>query len=99
MTVRAILVEFAVNPEHRVRARTLILENAAASLANEAGCLRFDVLEDPADSSRFVLYELYESEAHFDAHLRTAHFQSFRNATRDLFVSRAIRQLDLQDNG
>jgi quinol monooxygenase YgiN len=88
-----------VAPEDRERARALILENASASLANESGCLRFDVLEDAADSCRFLLYELYRSAADFDAHLQSPHFESFSNATRDLFVSRTIRHLDLQDVG
>jgi (4S)-4-hydroxy-5-phosphonooxypentane-2,3-dione isomerase len=99
MTVRAILVEFTVALADRERARVLILANAAASLANEGGCLRFDVLADVADPCRFVLYELYRSAADFDAHLRSAHFQGFGDATRDLFLTRAIRHLDLQNNG
>lgn len=99
MNAFAILVEFVVRHEDRARARALILENAAASLANEAGCVRFDVLEDTADSCRFVLYELYRNAADFDDHLQSLHFESFSNATRDLFVSRSIRPLQLQDNG
>ena len=63
------------------------------------GCLRFDVLADVADPCRFVLYELYRSAADFDAHLISPHFQSFSDATRDLFVTRSIRHLDLQNNG
>lgn len=97
MRARAVLVEFTVAPGDHERARTLLLENAAASLANEIGCLRFDVLADPADPCRFVLYELYRSAADFDAHLLSAHFESFSNQTRDLFLTRAIRVLDLED--
>jgi autoinducer 2-degrading protein len=95
--MRAILVEFVVRPEDRQRARRLILDNAAASLANESGCGRFDVLEDVADPCRFVLYELYREPADFEAHLRSPHFASFSDATRDLFLSRSIRALDLLD--
>ena len=52
------------------RARSLILENAAASLDNEGGCLRFDVLEDAAEPCLFALYEVYRSAADFDAHCK-----------------------------
>jgi autoinducer 2-degrading protein len=97
MRARAILVEFTVAPGDLERARALLLENAAASLANEVGCLRFDVLTVAAEPCRFVLYELYRSAADFDAHLRSAHFESFSNKTRDLFLTRAIRNLDLED--
>jgi autoinducer 2-degrading protein len=98
MKPRVILVEFTVAPEDLERARALILENAAASLAQEIGCLRFDVLTEAADPCRFVLYELYRSAADFDAHLRSGHFENFSNKTRDLFLTRAIRHLDLEDN-
>jgi autoinducer 2-degrading protein len=97
MRARAILVEFTVAPADLERARTVLLENAAASLANEVGCLRFDVLADAAEPCRFVLYELYRSAADFDAHLRSAHFESFSTKTRDLFLTRAIRNLDLEE--
>jgi autoinducer 2-degrading protein len=98
MTSRAILVEFVVSPEDIARARRLILENAAASLANELGCLRFDVLEDSAKPCQFTLYEIYRNPEDFDVHLRSPHFESFKEATRDLFLSQSVRQFDLQND-
>jgi autoinducer 2-degrading protein len=98
MSARGILVEFVVTPQDKARARKLILENATASLRDEAGCLRFDVLEEPADPSRFVLYEIYRSPGDFEIHLQSAHFKGFKEATRDLFVSRSVRELDLKTN-
>ncbi len=97
MTARAILVEFVVRPEDVERARELILENAASSLENELGCVRFDVLEEAAEPCRFTLYEVYRNAADFDAHLQSSHFESFSKATRDLFVSQSVRQLDLKN--
>jgi autoinducer 2-degrading protein len=97
MTSRAILVEFVVRPEDIGRARELILENAAASLENELGCLRFDVLEEATEPCGFTLYEIYRNAADFDAHLRSPHFESFSKATRDLFVFQSVRQLDLKN--
>jgi (4S)-4-hydroxy-5-phosphonooxypentane-2,3-dione isomerase len=96
MSARVILVEFVVRPEDVALARELILENAAASLRDEVGCLRFDVLEEPADPRRFVLYEIYRNPEDFDDHLQSPHFKSFSAATRDLFIFRSIREFDLQ---
>ena len=96
MNARAILVEFVVQPEDVACARELILENAAASLRDEAGCLRFDVLEEPSDPCRFVLYEIYRNPEDFDHHLQSPHFKSFTAATSDLLISRSVRELDLQ---
>ena len=87
MTSRAILVEFLVRPKDIGRAGELTLENAAASLENELGCLRFNVLKEATEPSRFTLCEVYRNAADFDVHLRSSHFESFSEATRDLFVS------------
>ncbi len=93
--LRAILVEFVVKPDCIAAARELILTNARASLRDEPGCLRFDVLSTPDVPRRFVLYEIYESAAAFEAHLETPHFAAFAEATDDMFETRTIRELDL----
>jgi (4S)-4-hydroxy-5-phosphonooxypentane-2,3-dione isomerase len=97
MTSRAVVVEFVVRPEDRDRVRQLILDNASSSLRKEPGCLRFDVLEGAAEPCRFTLYEVYRDAGEFDAHLRSSHFESFSEATRDIFVSQSIRQFDLRN--
>jgi hypothetical protein len=55
----AILVEFTVKPGQADRFRKLVVANAEQSLRDEPGCRRFDVLDDPADPQRIVLYEIY----------------------------------------
>jgi (4S)-4-hydroxy-5-phosphonooxypentane-2,3-dione isomerase len=40
--------------------------------------LRFDVLQDPDDPSRFVLYEAYESGAGAAAHKQTQHYATWQ---------------------
>lgn len=60
-----------------------------ASLANhmksimEPGNLRFDVLQDDADPSKFVLYEAYESEEASAEHKKTAHYLTWRETVAD----------------
>jgi quinol monooxygenase YgiN len=91
---KVILVEFAVRPEFTDHARQLILANAALSLQEEPGCLRFDVLVSSDDPARIILYEIYESAGAFDAHLKMPHFLEFSEATREMFAARIIRSLD-----
>jgi (4S)-4-hydroxy-5-phosphonooxypentane-2,3-dione isomerase len=61
-------------------------EFIAATRANhegsirEPGCLRFDVLQLPDDSSRFLLYEAYRDEAARNAHRDTPHYQAWRDS-------------------
>jgi (4S)-4-hydroxy-5-phosphonooxypentane-2,3-dione isomerase len=46
----------------------------------EPGNLRFDILQDASDPTRFTLYEAYESEEAAAAHKLTAHYNSWREA-------------------
>ena len=56
-----------------------------ATLANhresimEPGNLRFDVLQDASDKSKFTLYEAYESEEAAKAHKDTPHYKLWRD--------------------
>jgi quinol monooxygenase YgiN len=89
-----ILVEFTLSPETRDAFRALMLENAAASLEHEPGCRQFDVLipeGDPGD--RIVLYEIYDDAAAFDAHLASAHYQRFAEASAPLVRSKTVTRL------
>lgn len=44
----------------------------------EKGNLRFDVLQSPDKTGRFVLYEAYESEEAAAKHKETAHYLEWR---------------------
>ncbi|GLY17083.1 antibiotic biosynthesis monooxygenase [Kineosporia sp. NBRC 101677] len=55
--------------------------NAEASLRDEPGCLRFDVLRVDAEPGRFLLYEIYRSQEAFEVdHRSTAHYARWRKA-------------------
>jgi (4S)-4-hydroxy-5-phosphonooxypentane-2,3-dione isomerase len=45
----------------------------------ENGNFRFDILQDGQDPSRFVLYEVYDSEKAVLAHKETAHYTAWRD--------------------
>jgi (4S)-4-hydroxy-5-phosphonooxypentane-2,3-dione isomerase len=75
-----VLVEILVKPSFVTQFRDLIVANAKTSLEREAGCNRFDVLFDPEEPRRFVLYEIYEDGAAFDEHLASSHYLSFADA-------------------
>lgn len=71
-------VTFTVEPARVEAFRAAVLGQAAQSLANEAGCLRFDVATDPEDETRFLLYEIYTDEAAVAAHRETGYYADFR---------------------
>ena len=45
--------------------------------------MRFDVLQDAGDDSKFVLYEAYENEQSAAAHKQTAHYLEWRETVAD----------------
>ena len=71
-------VTFTVKPARVEAFRAAVLGQAAQSLANEEGCLRFDVSADPDDETRFLLYEIYTDEAAVEAHRETGYYADFR---------------------
>lgn len=45
----------------------------------EPGNLRFDILQDAQNPSKFILYEAYVSEQAVAAHKETAHYSAWRD--------------------
>jgi quinol monooxygenase YgiN len=62
-------------------------ENAAAA-RKEPGCRQFDVLVDPKDKTKVMLYEVYDDEKAFEAHQQTAHFKKYVAEAVPLLASR-----------
>lgn len=87
----AVVVTFVINPVSLADFMPLMLANAQASLAQEAGCRQFDVATDPDRMNDVFLYEIYDNRAAFDVHLASAHFKSFDAAVADMIVSKDVR--------
>ncbi len=92
----AVIVSFVVGTNDFAAFSEMILENARLTIANEDGCLRFDVLtssqSQSQSQSRVVLYELYRSEAEFEAHLRMPHFVEFDAACKGIVTDKAVER-------
>ena len=76
--------------------RTASLANAEAS-RREPGVVRFDVLADREDPSRFILVEVYRDGAAAAARKETAHYATWRDAVADLMAEprRSARYVNL----
>jgi autoinducer 2-degrading protein len=70
-------VHVSVKPEHIEDFIKSTRINHESSI-REPQNMRFDVLQDPNDLSRFVLYEAYASEAGAAAHRQTRHYLAWR---------------------
>lgn len=74
-----VLVHIQVKTEHLETFKLATLENAQNSL-NEAGVVRFDVLQQADAPERFVLVEVYKSPEDQLRHRETRHYQIWRDA-------------------
>jgi len=80
--MHVVCVHARVKPEHRDEFLAATLVNARATI-QEAGNLRFDVLQQADDPDRFLLYEVYRDEAGMQAHKETPHYAQWRDAVAD----------------
>ena len=64
------------------------IANGKAARETEPGCKTFDLLVDPQDPTRVMLYEVYVDEKAFEAHQQTAHFRKYLVEAVPLLASR-----------
>lgn len=57
--------------------RSALVAQAAQARANERGCQHYDVSQDPVDAASFLVYEVFDSDAAFKAHVEMQHHVSF----------------------
>lgn len=95
-----IMVEFNLrSADDMVDFRRLIDENAIVSVNREIGCKRFDVTVPNDRNDQIILYEIYDDEAAFEAHLKTRHYLEFNAASAAFVESRTIRTCTLVCEG
>lgn len=87
----AVVVTFQIAEGAMAAFLPAMTENAKTSLAQEAGCHRFDVCTDADRPNEVFLYELYTDRAAFDAHLASAHFKSFGEQAAPLVTAKDVR--------
>jgi quinol monooxygenase YgiN len=78
-------VHVHVKPDVVDAFRQASLENARQSI-QEAGIIRFDVIQQNDDPTRFVLVEVYRTADDPARHKETAHYQTWRDAVADMMA-------------
>jgi autoinducer 2-degrading protein len=82
-----VVVALAVRPERLDQFVSGVRANARASLRDEPGCLRFDVHQNAADPTRFVLHEIYADEDAFRiAHRSAPHYAAWQQVAAQCVV-------------
>jgi quinol monooxygenase YgiN len=80
-------VSIRIKPEKVDAFMAQVLENARAARA-EPGCRQFEVLVDPADRTRLMLFEVYDDQTAFEAHQAGASFKKYLAEAVPLLASR-----------
>lgn len=74
-----------VKPDRVEDFKSATIENARNSIL-EPGIVRFDVLQQQQDPTRFVLVEVYRTPEDALLHKETAHYQRWRDAVVDMMA-------------
>jgi quinol monooxygenase YgiN len=85
-----ITVDFELAPEHRQKFLELVIANGKASERDEPGCKRFDICLPREQPNHVFLYEIYDDEPAFKAHLEARHYKEFSAAIQGMVVGRKI---------
>lgn len=93
-----ITVDFELRPGTRDRFLTLVRANAEASVRDEPGCRRFDVLTPFSEADRIALYEIYDDREAFEAHKQMPHFLVFRDAAEPLIARQTVEEWETHEN-
>jgi quinol monooxygenase YgiN len=83
-------VQIAIKPENVESFMSKLMVNAKAA-RQEPGCKTFDVLVDPQDKTKIMLYEVYADEKAFETHQATPHFKKYIAEAVPLLASRERR--------
>jgi (4S)-4-hydroxy-5-phosphonooxypentane-2,3-dione isomerase len=76
----AIWVKARIKPTMKDKFLKAIEVDALGSERDEAGCLRFNVLQDAQDENVYYFYEVYKDEAALEAHRAAPHYAVWRAA-------------------
>ncbi len=83
----ALVVNIRIKPES-VDAFMQRLKDNASAARKEPGCKQFDVLVDPKDRTKVMLYEVYDDDKAFETHQQTPHFKKYLAEAVPLLASR-----------
>jgi quinol monooxygenase YgiN len=88
-----VIASLFVKPEH-AEAAEAELRSMVAKTRAEPGNRRYDLFREQGGSPNLHLYEIYDDQAAFDAHLASTYFREFRTKSADWFTAPpAIRVL------
>ena len=80
-------VNIRIKPENVDAFMSKVIENGRAA-RSEPGCRQFEVLVDPDDKTKVMLFEVYDDQKAFEAHQAGAAFKKYLDTAVPLLASR-----------
>lgn len=90
MSKIALVVEFQIKSNRREDFLAVMRDHAAGTLADEEGCVQFDILLPQEDDGRILLYEVYRDEAALEEHRQSPRLARTRASYDDMIETRTI---------
>ncbi|MCK6263691.1 antibiotic biosynthesis monooxygenase [Vibrio sp. ZSDE26] len=90
-----IIVKNRVEPENEQRYKSIMTENAQASVQNEDGCYQFDIIQDKESEGTFYLYEVYRDQEALKQHKETSHYLDSRKQLGDIVIEQTVIRADV----
>ena len=84
------VADIEVDPEQREAFVSAVKHEMAESVRVEPGVLALYAVAEKDAPSRLRFFEIYASEAAYDAHLASPHFRKYRTTTESMIRSRAL---------
>jgi quinol monooxygenase YgiN len=97
--MRAIVAYLTAKPGKEAEFKEQMTAQAKRCLANEPGCLQFDVVQDPKNPTRFVMLEVYKDDEAIKAHQDSQHFKDFRPVVSELVAERKVEVFHMVSDG
>ncbi|MCI4667620.1 MAG: antibiotic biosynthesis monooxygenase [Bacteroidia bacterium] len=82
------IVYISVKPENLEEFVEASFKNHIGTRTTEAGNLRFDILQKADDPTKFVLYEVFESEEAIRLHKETDHYKVWRDTVNPMMAEK-----------
>jgi autoinducer 2-degrading protein len=80
-------VSIHIKPENVQTFMSMVKDNARAA-RTEPGCRQLEVLVDPDDRTKLMLFEVYDDEKAFELHQKSAIFKKYMAEAVPLLASR-----------
>jgi len=85
-----VVVHSHIRDEHVEEFKEATIQNAEAS-RREAGCVRFDIIQQIDDPTQFTFIEMFKSRGDGARHLETGHFKKWLEEAVPLMVEPRTR--------